>query len=307
MTAGGFKRADATSFPLPRFRAPVVFGVLGLVFAGLLGRALYLQSVDNDFLQERGAARFSREIELPAHRGRVVDRSGDVLAVSTPVKSLWTFPDKFDATPAELAALARVLETTPAKLTARGDEILRPREADSARAGGARDGTEDQGTERAKRIPPRIPRSRRSSASPVTGTPGRKASSSRSKRARQAMGSRRVIINRRGDAVEDVAAIRAPQADATSRCRSIRGCSGRVPRAEGGREKFSAKAGGVVVIDLDWRDTRARQPADVQPERATRSRASRCQSRAHRRVRAGLVVEAVHDRDGARNRRWRTR
>ena len=69
--------------------------------------------------RSQGAARFSREIEVPAHRGRIVDRFGDALAISTPVKSLWVFRDKFDATPEQLRKLARVLETTPQQLSTR--------------------------------------------------------------------------------------------------------------------------------------------------------------------------------------------
>ena len=80
-------------------RAPIVFGVLALLFVGLVGRSLYLQWIDNEFLQEQGSARYSRELEVPAHRGRIVDRFGEPLAISTPVKSLWAFPDKFEATP----------------------------------------------------------------------------------------------------------------------------------------------------------------------------------------------------------------
>ena len=108
---------------IPGGRAAILFGGLALLFAMLAIRSLYLQWVDNAFLQERGAARYSRDLELPAHRGRIVDRHGDPLAVSTPVKSLWAFPDKFEATPAQLAELARILETTPQKLTARLDAI----------------------------------------------------------------------------------------------------------------------------------------------------------------------------------------
>ena len=105
--------------PLPRMRAPMLFGGLALLFAVLAGRTLYLQWLDNGFLQERGAARFSREIELPAHRGQIIDRFGEALAISTPVKSLWTFPGQFEATPAQLASLARLVETTPQRLSAR--------------------------------------------------------------------------------------------------------------------------------------------------------------------------------------------
>jgi cell division protein FtsI (penicillin-binding protein 3) len=257
MTSGGFKRADATGFPLPRLRAPLVFGVMGLVFAGLLGRALYLQSVDNDFLQEKGAARFSREIELPAHRGRVVDRSGDVLAVSTPVKSLWTFPDKFHASPAELAALARVLETTPAKLTARVAanedyavlaKQIPPEQAARAMALKIK-GLNEQNEYRRYYPGGEV-------AAQIVGFTGdRDAGQEGIELAQQAWlagrpGSRRVIINRRGDAVEDVAAIRAPQAgrdlalsiDSRLQYVAFRELKSAV-------DKFGAKAGGVVVID----------------------------------------------------------
>ena len=104
---------------LPRIRAVVLFGAVGLLFVVLLGRSLYLQWVENDFLQGQGAARFSREIEVPAHRGRIVDRHGEALAISTPVKSLWVFRDKVDASPEQLRKLARVLDTTPQQLAAR--------------------------------------------------------------------------------------------------------------------------------------------------------------------------------------------
>ena len=79
-----------------------------------LGRSLYLQWIDNEFLQEQGSSRYSREIELPAHRGRIVDRYGDALAISTPVKSIWAFPAKVEATPEQLAALARAARNVAA-------------------------------------------------------------------------------------------------------------------------------------------------------------------------------------------------
>ncbi len=47
---------------LPRVRALLVFGAVGLLLVVLLGRSLWLQWMDNDFLQSQGAARFSRAI-----------------------------------------------------------------------------------------------------------------------------------------------------------------------------------------------------------------------------------------------------
>ncbi|HEX3171663.1 MAG TPA: penicillin-binding protein 2, partial [Burkholderiales bacterium] len=94
-----FKTKAPAAPRLPRLRAPLVFGGLLLLFVGLLGRSLYLQRIDNGFLQEQGSSRYSRDIEVPAHRGRIVDRFGDPLAISTPVKAVWAWPDQVDATP----------------------------------------------------------------------------------------------------------------------------------------------------------------------------------------------------------------
>jgi len=255
---GAFKRADASGFPLPRFRALAVFAALGVVFAGLLGRALYLQWVDNGFLQEKGAARFAREIELPAHRGRVVDRFGDVLAISTPVKSLWTFADQFDASPAELAALARVLETTPQKLAARVAakedyavlaKQIPPEQAARAMALKIK-GLNEQNEYR------RYYPGGDVSAQIVGFTGDRDAGQEGIELAQQAWlagqtGSRRVIINRRGDAVEDIAAIRAPQAGrdlALSIDSRLQYVAFRELKAA--VDKFGAHAGGIVVVDV---------------------------------------------------------
>jgi len=113
MTGASAALKRGTPVPaLPRFRAPLVFGVLLLLFLALMGRSLYLQWIDNAFLQEQGSSRYSREIEVPAHRGRIVDRAGEALAISTPVKSIWAFPSQVDATPEKRMLLAQALEMT---------------------------------------------------------------------------------------------------------------------------------------------------------------------------------------------------
>src|SRR3989442_4309221 len=123
MRAATSLRGMSASPKLPRLRAPLVFGALLALLAGLLGRSLYLQWIDNQFLQEQGSSRYSREIELPAHRGRIVDRFGEPLAISTPVKSIWAFPAKVESTPEQLAALAKLFEIpAPALAKKLGDE-----------------------------------------------------------------------------------------------------------------------------------------------------------------------------------------
>jgi len=86
--------------------------VLGFLFAGLalLGaRAVWLQVVTADYLQEQGHARHLRVIQDNSHRGMILDRHGEPLAVSTPVDSVWAEPDALAASRAQWPALARIL------------------------------------------------------------------------------------------------------------------------------------------------------------------------------------------------------
>jgi cell division protein FtsI (penicillin-binding protein 3) len=86
-----------------------MLGLLLCGFAVLLGRALYLQVLHNDFLQRKGESRFTRVLELPAHRGMITDRYGEPLAISTPVESVWASPADAELTPGQRARLARLL------------------------------------------------------------------------------------------------------------------------------------------------------------------------------------------------------
>jgi cell division protein FtsI (penicillin-binding protein 3) len=94
---------------LPGWRATVLFGLLLAGLAGLLGRGVYLQGIHDDFLQEKGKARYSRVIEVSAHRGNISDRNGEPLAVSTPVESVWASPSDVEANNWQERKLAQVL------------------------------------------------------------------------------------------------------------------------------------------------------------------------------------------------------
>jgi cell division protein FtsI (penicillin-binding protein 3) len=93
--------------------------VAGLLLAGLgvvAGRAFYLQGLNNDYLQGKGDAVTNRKLTLPAHRGQVTDRHGELLAISTPVESLWARPDELKLSDGERVQLARVLGMSPQAL-----------------------------------------------------------------------------------------------------------------------------------------------------------------------------------------------
>jgi len=55
-------------------------------------KILDLQVLNNEVLQEQGNRRTVRNDLINAHRGNIVDRNGQALAVSTPVQSLWLNP-----------------------------------------------------------------------------------------------------------------------------------------------------------------------------------------------------------------------
>jgi len=94
----------------PIWRARLVLVVLGLACLALLGRALYLQGVNREFLQEQGVKRFERTLTLPATRGKITDRQGVVLAASIPAKAIWAIPeDASQASPEQIEALAELI------------------------------------------------------------------------------------------------------------------------------------------------------------------------------------------------------
>ncbi|MDP2961428.1 MAG: penicillin-binding protein 2 [Sulfurimicrobium sp.] len=94
---------------LPLWRAWVVVTLLLLWFVALLVRSLYLQVMNNDFLLQKGDARYSRVIEISAHRGMITDRHGEPLAISTPVESVWASPQDIELSTEKKQSLAKLL------------------------------------------------------------------------------------------------------------------------------------------------------------------------------------------------------
>ena len=101
---------------LPAWRARFTLAALLAAFLVLAGRSVYLQSMNTGFLQGKGEARYSRVLEVPATRGRIVDRNGEALAISTPVKSVWAIPEDVNATAPQLKSLAALLSLDPREL-----------------------------------------------------------------------------------------------------------------------------------------------------------------------------------------------
>jgi cell division protein FtsI (penicillin-binding protein 3) len=94
----------------PVWRSKLVVSALALGFVGLGARAAYIQVFNNDFFQRQGEVRYSRTLELPANRGRILDRNGLILASSVPSPSIWAIPEDVDLDDAQRASLAKLLE-----------------------------------------------------------------------------------------------------------------------------------------------------------------------------------------------------
>ncbi len=110
-----------TSSPLlasktPIWRSQFIVAVIAAGFLGLVARAAYVQVIDNAFFKRQGAVRFVRTLDLPANRGRILDRHGNILASSVPVPSIWANPEDIERDPVKLKALAKLLGMNPADL-----------------------------------------------------------------------------------------------------------------------------------------------------------------------------------------------
>ncbi len=110
-----------TASPLLASRTPVwrskfVVGAIALAFCGLAARAAYIQVIANDFFQRQGEVRFARTLELPANRGRILDRNGLILASSVAAPSIWAIPEDVEISKQQQKQLAKLLEVPEAEL-----------------------------------------------------------------------------------------------------------------------------------------------------------------------------------------------
>ncbi|MCL2345924.1 MAG: penicillin-binding protein 2 [Desulfobulbus sp.] len=106
-----YSESPILELALQGWRSRMVGLLLLAALLALIFRAFYLQVIHNDFLQEKGDSRYRRDIEVSASRGKIVDRNGDILAVSTPMQSIWAIPgDARTMTAEQKRQLAKLLE-----------------------------------------------------------------------------------------------------------------------------------------------------------------------------------------------------
>ena len=99
--------------PVHPWRRALVLGVMLLGVALVMGRAFQLQILQRDFLVREGDRRHIRTVSIPGHRGAIVDRRGEPLALSAPVESIWAVPEALLESPRHVYAMARLLDKNP--------------------------------------------------------------------------------------------------------------------------------------------------------------------------------------------------
>ncbi len=104
---------------LPPGRAWLIRWLLYGAFAALALRALWVQGITTSFYQHQGELRFVRTLELPAMRGRILDRNGNILASSIPVQTIWADPRTLQASAQQVEQLAGLLGLDPRTLQQR--------------------------------------------------------------------------------------------------------------------------------------------------------------------------------------------
>ncbi|MBW4839307.1 MAG: PASTA domain-containing protein [Paenibacillaceae bacterium] len=102
-----------------KLRTLLIGGCITLFFAVLMGRAFWLQVVQADFWQAHAEELWSTKKPLPATRGTITDRNGDVLAVDAPAYTVAVNPEiinKYDLQDEVVEGLGKVLGKNESEL-----------------------------------------------------------------------------------------------------------------------------------------------------------------------------------------------
>ena len=101
----------------PVWRSKFIVAVIAIGFMGLIGRAAYIQVINNTFFKRQGEVRFVRTLDLPANRGKIFDRNGLILASSVLSPSVWAIPEDVDIDDIKLGKLAKLLDMPKTELS----------------------------------------------------------------------------------------------------------------------------------------------------------------------------------------------
>jgi len=256
----GFSTTPNLVLRLPMWRSRLMLFLLFFVFMMLLLRAFWIQGPGNAFYEAKGVRGTQRELELPASRGKILDRNGQVIATSLEAKSIIAYNDTVpDDLPAEkIQKLANLLQISESelrkKLKDERKQIFLKRQVDPQVAQQIKQleipGI-GQNNEYRRFYPEGEAMAHVVGFTNVNDKGQEGMELSREKDLAAQPGQRRVVIDRLGRVVEDIAIVQLPQngkdlqlsIDSKIQFLAYNALKSAV-------EQHHAKAGGAVVLDV---------------------------------------------------------
>jgi cell division protein FtsI (penicillin-binding protein 3) len=100
-------------------RRKLLLSIMLLAMLILVGRAVYLQILNKDFLQDKGDLQHVGIVPVSAYRGQIQDRNAEPLAISTPVQSIWLNPRQLKPEEdSKIGEMAKILDMPEKELRA---------------------------------------------------------------------------------------------------------------------------------------------------------------------------------------------
>ena len=103
---------------LPMWRSRLMLFLLFVAFVALVVRAFWIQGPGNGFYEAKAIKGVQRIIDMPATRGKILDRNGQLIATSLEAKAVIAYTDNIpaDLAPEKIAQLAKLLDMSETEI-----------------------------------------------------------------------------------------------------------------------------------------------------------------------------------------------
>ena len=108
----GFSTSPNIVLRLPMWRSRLMLFLLFVAFVALVVRAFWIQGPGNGFYEAKAIKGVQRVIDMPATRGKILDRNGQLIATSLEAKAVIAYTDNIpaDLAPEKITQLAKLLD-----------------------------------------------------------------------------------------------------------------------------------------------------------------------------------------------------
>jgi len=114
----GFSTSPNIVLRLPMWRSRLMLFLLFVAFVALVVRAFWIQGPGNGFYEAKAIKGVQRVIDMPATRGKILDRNGQLIATSLEAKAVIAYTDNIpaDLAPEKIAQLAKLLDMSETEI-----------------------------------------------------------------------------------------------------------------------------------------------------------------------------------------------